>query len=172
MKKTLFLLLIISLVLSVSSCKRTTIDDPEWDSPVGFYVLLEGSADPAVFFIDGNMHTSMIYVRVTDSKGNPLAGETIFFEQLDDSTSHRQLDWGYFENSDVTIKKVTNANGEVSVTFYGPVEYYSGGMYIHALMQVDDRAYRGSTSHVGNVPQDYIAIAMYNSGGAAAGAMK
>ncbi len=34
-------------------------------------------------------------------------------------------------------------------------------MIIHALMQVDDRAYRGSTSHVGNIPQDFIAITMY-----------
>lgn len=172
MKKTLFLLLIIGLVLSVSSCKRTTIDDPEWDSPVGFYVLLEGSANPALLFIDGNIHRSTIYVRVTDSKGNPLAGETIFFEQLEDSASSRQLDWGYFENNAVTIKKVTNANGEVSVYFYGPVEFYSGLMFIHALMQVDGRADRGSFSHIGNVPQDYIAIAMYNSGGAAAGTTK
>ncbi len=125
MKKTLFLLLIIGLILSVSSCKRTSIDDPEWDSPVGFYVLLEGSANPAVFFIDGNIHRSTIYVRVTDAKGNPLAGETIFFEQLRDSTSHDQVEWGYFENNAATIKKVTNANGEVRVTFYSPVKFYS-----------------------------------------------
>ncbi|HUU04873.1 MAG TPA: Ig-like domain-containing protein [Patescibacteria group bacterium] len=169
MKKTFFLLLIISLGLSVSSCKRSDIVDPDWDSPVGFYVLLEGSADPAVFFIDGNIHRSTIRVRVTDSKGNPLPGETIFFEQLEDSGSSRQLDWGYFENNAVTIKKVTNANGEVSVNFYGPVEFYSGLMFIHALMQVDGRADRGSLSHIGNVPQDYIAIAMYNSGGTTAG---
>jgi hypothetical protein len=168
MKKTLFLLLVIGLVLSVSSCKRSSIDDPVWDSPVGFYVLLEGSADPAVMFIDGNIHRSTIYVRVTDSKGNSLAGETIFFEQLRDSVSHDQIEWGFFENNAATIKKVTNANGEVRVTFTGPVKFYSGGMIIHALMQVDDRAYRGSTSHIGNVPQDYIAIAMYNSGAAAA----
>jgi hypothetical protein len=164
MKKTLFLIVIISLVLAVSSCKRTDIADPGWDSPAGFYVLLEGSAAPAVLLIDGNIHTSKIYVHVTDSKGNPLPGKTIFFEQTEDSTSHRQLDWGYFENSLPTIQKVTNANGEVSVTFYWPVRWRSSGMYIHALMVVDDRAYRGSTSHVGNIPQDFIALTMIDSG--------
>jgi len=172
MKKTFFLLLIISLVLAVSSCKRTDVADPDWDSPAGFYVLLEGSANPALLFIDGNIHTSTIYVRVTNSKGTPLAGETIFFEQLASSTSHQQIEWGYFENNSATIKKVTNANGEVSVTFYSPVQFHSGIMFIHALMQVDDRAYPGSTSHVGNVPQDYIAITMYNSGAAAVPAVK
>jgi len=167
MKKILFLLIIVGLVLSVSSCKRSEINDPSWDGPVGFYVLVEGTATPAVLFIDGNIHTSRIYVRATDSKGQPLPGETIFFEQLASSSSHQQLEWGYFENSAATIKKVTNANGEAVVTFYSPVKYYSGAMFIHALMQVDGHAYRGSTSHVGNVPQDYIALTMYNSGGAA-----
>jgi hypothetical protein len=172
MKKTLFLLVILSTVLGVSSCKRSELNDPDWDGPAGFYVLLEGSASPAVLFIDGNMHTSRISVRVTDSKGNPLPGRTIFFEQLADSLSHQQLDWGYFDNGLSTISKVSNASGEVSATFYGPVEFYSGAMIIHALMQVDGRAYRGSDSHVGTVPQDYIAITMYNSGSAGAGTTK
>ncbi|MBN2346073.1 MAG: hypothetical protein JXO51_06750 [Candidatus Aminicenantes bacterium] len=169
MKKALFLLIIAGLVLGVSSCKRSEIDDPAWDTPSGFYVLVEGSANPAVFFIDGNIHSSKIYVRVTASDGSPLPGETVFFEQLEDVASHRQLNWGFFDNSAATIRKVTNANGEVNVTFYSPTEYHSGGMYIHALMEVDGHAYRGSLSHMGNVPQDFIAIAMYNSGVTSAG---
>ena len=74
-----------------------------------------------------------IYVRVTDSKGNPLAGRTIFFEQL-----ARQLDppadrLGLFrEQPRRPSRKATNANGEVSVTFYSPMEFYSGAMFIHA----------------------------------------
>lgn len=172
MKKTLSLIAIIGLVLALSSCKRTEIDDPTWDGPAGFYILLEGSANPAVLFIDGNIHRSTIYVRVTNNKGTPLAGATIFFEQLSSSTSHNQLDWGYFENDANTIKKLTNANGEASVVFYTPVEYHSGVMFIHAVMVVDDRAYPGSLSHLGTVPQDYIALAMYNSGGGAASTVK
>jgi hypothetical protein len=166
MKRIFPLLIITLLVLFVSSCQRTSVDDPSWDGPAGFYILLEGSANPAVFFIDGSVHRSTIYVRATDYKGSPLAGETVFLEQLPSSTTHQQINWGYFENSASTIKKVTNANGEVSVSFYSPTSFHSGIMFIHAVMVVDDRAYPGSTSHVGNVPQDYIAITMYNSGGA------
>jgi hypothetical protein len=172
MKKTLFLLIIISLVLAVSSCKRSEIDDPIWDDPAGFYILLEGAADPAVFFIDGAIHRSTIYVRATDSKGHPLAGRTVFLEQLPDSATHQQIEWGYFENNTGTIRKTTNANGEVSVSFYGPTKFYSGIMFIHAVLEVDGRAYPGSTSHVGSVPQDYIAITMYHSGTAGEGTTK
>lgn len=164
MKKTLFLLIIASLALFVASCKRAEVNDPDWDGPAGFYVLLEGSADPAVFFIDGKIHRSTIYVHVTDSKGNPLSGRTVFFEQLPSSSTHQQIEWGYFENNYGTMRKKTNANGEASVTFYSPTVFYSGNMYIHALLEVDGRALPGSTSHVGNVPQDYIAITMYHSG--------
>ncbi len=170
MKKTLYLLILAGLVLAFASCTRSEIADPEWDDPAGFYILLEGSANPAVFFIDGNIHTSQVYVRVTDSKGAPRAGETIFFEQLPDSATHQQVEWGYFENNAATIKKVTNGNGEAQVKFYSPVKFYSGGMIIHAVMEVDGRAYRGSSSHVGTIPQDYIAITMYNSAGAAGAA--
>ena len=168
MKKILFVLIIVSLLLAVSSCKRTEVNDPDWDSPAGFYILLEGSADPAVFFIDGAIHRSTIYVRATDSKGNPLAGRTVFFEQLPDSSTHQQVEWGNFDNGHGTIRKVTNSNGEVSVIFNSPTKYYSGNMFIHAVLEVDGRALPGSTSHVGNVPQDYIAIAMYHSGSAGA----
>jgi hypothetical protein len=169
MKKVFFILIIVGLVLTVSSCKRTEVDDPVWDDPAGFYILLEGAADPAVFFIDGTIQRSTIYVRATDSKGRPIAGRTVFFEQLTDSTTHQQIEWGYFENNTGTIRRTTNANGEVSVSFYSPTRYYSGNMFIHAVLEVDDRAFPGSDSHVGTVPQDYIAIAMFHSGAAGTG---
>jgi hypothetical protein len=163
MKKVLFLLIITCMVLCVSSCKRSEINDPTWNDPAGFYILLEGSANPAVFFIDGNIHRSTIYVRVTDSAGHPLSGRTVFFEQVPSSSTHYQISWGYFENNEATIRKTTNANGEVNLTFYSPVQYHSGIMFVHALLVVDGRAYPGSTSHVGSIPEDYIPITMYNS---------
>lgn len=172
MKKILFLLIIVSLLLVVSSCKRTELSDPDWNDPAGFYILLEGSADPAVFFIDGHPHHSTVYVRATDSKGNPIAGRTVFFEQLPDSATHQQIEWGSFDSGYGTIRKVTNANGEVSVIFNSPTKFYSGNMYIHAVLEVDGRALPGSTSHVGTVPQDFIAIAMYHSGSTGTGTTK
>jgi hypothetical protein len=172
MRKILFFLIILNLVLAFSSCKRSEVVDPSWDDPAGFYIQVKGHADPAVFFIDGAIHRSTIYVRATDNKGRPIAGRTVFLEQLPESTTHQQIEWGYFENNTGTIRRTTNANGEVSVSFYSPTQYHSGIMFIHAVIEVDDRAYPGSLSHVGTVPQDYIAISMYNSGAAGTGATK
>lgn len=166
MKKLLYILLMAGLVLGLASCTRSEIDDPEWNDPAGYYILVEGRADPAVLFIDGNIHTSQIAVRVRDSKNRPVSGATVFFEQLPDSLSHQQVEWGYFDNSAATVRKVTDQNGEARVTFFGPVRFYSGGMIIHAVLEVGGRAYRGSDSHVGSVPQDFIAITMYNSAAA------
>lgn len=167
MKKTLLTLLLITVILGISSCKRTDVADPPWDGPAGFYILLEGSVNPALQIIDGYIHTSVIYVRATDSKGNPLAGKTIFIEQLPDPTSYKQLDWGYFSNNQTTYQKVTDGNGEIRVTFYWPTQFYSEEMWIHALLVIDGRAYKYA-----NVPQDFISLTMYRSGDAAIKATK
>jgi hypothetical protein len=158
MKKTLFLLLIIGLVLSVSSCKRSDVVDPPWDGPVGLNSLVEGLVNPAVMLIDGRIHTSSIYVKVTDSSGNPLANKTVFLEQLRAPGADNQVSWGYFSNNASTYQKATDANGEIRVTFYWPMEYYSYQMYIHAMLVVCDRAYQDLS-----VPQDYIALTMYRA---------
>jgi hypothetical protein len=167
MKKALLIILLIVVALGISSCTRTDVADPSWDGPAGFNILLEGSINPALLIIDGRIHTSEIYVRVTDAKGNPLAGKTVFLEQLADPSSYQQLNWGYFQNNEKTIQKVTNANGEINVTFYWPTLYHSEEMWIHALMVIDDRAYKYD-----NVPEDFISITMYRSGGAAIGTTK
>jgi hypothetical protein len=167
MKKTLFILIIVGLALTVSSCKRTDIADPSWDGPAGFNILLTGSVNPALQLIDGRIHTSEIYVRVTDSKGTPLAGKTVFLEQLSDSSSSQQINWGYFQYNRPTFQNVTDGNGMISTTFYWPTTYYSEEMWIHALLVIDGRAYKYA-----NVPQDYISLTMYRYSGAAIGATK
>ncbi len=165
MKKAFILLSIIGLVLTVSSCKRSEIDDPAWDGPAGFNILLEGSAAPAVQIIDGRIHTSEIYVRVTDSRGNPQAGKTVFFEQLYGPDSDYRVNWGYFANNQSTYQANTNGNGEVRLTFYWPTQYYSEEMWVHAVLMVDGRAAKESEQgNIGNIPQDFISLAMYKSG--------
>ncbi len=152
MKKTLFLLIIISLVLAVTSCKRTEVNDPPWDDPAGFHITLEGSANPAVLFVDGVIHASQINVAVTDVNGNPLAGRTILFEQYD--SAYAQIAWGYFENTLATIQKLTDGAGRVSATFYGPTSLLGTQMYVRALMVIDGRSYDW------NLPQDYISLTL------------
>ena len=156
MKKILFILVIIGLVLTLSSCKRTELTDPSWDGPAGFYILLEGSANPALLFINGIPNPSTIRVRATNSDGTPLANQLVFFQQLNDM--YGKVSWGQFENGAATITKVTNANGEASVIFFSPVSFYSHSMFIHALLQVNGHVY--STE---GIPQDFISIAMEQS---------
>jgi hypothetical protein len=168
MKKTLYILLIVGMVLVFLSCSRTEVADPSWDGPAGFNVLLEGSVTPALQLIDGRIHYSEVYVRVTDAKGNPLANKTVFLEQLVGQCSQTQINWGYFkENMLSTIQQVTNANGEIKVTFGWPTQYYSEEMWIHALLVIDGRAYKYD-----NVPEDWISLTMYRAGGAAMGTTK
>jgi hypothetical protein len=165
MKKTFYILLMVGLVLAFSSCKRSAVDDPPWDSPAGFQYLVEGSVTPALQIIDGRIHTSQIYVRATDGLGNPLVNKTIFLEQLPDPASERQLNWGYFANNQSVYQKNTDANGEIRVTFYWPTEYYSEEMWIHALLVIDGRAYKNSEQGIpGNIPQDFISLAMFRGG--------
>jgi hypothetical protein len=164
MKKSFLILVLIGLVLtSLSSCKRSELTDPSWEGPAGFYIMLDGSASPAVLFIDGNENLSTIRARVTTSAGAPIANALIFFEQLNDG--YGEVAWGRFENGAATISKVTNANGEASVAFFSPVLFYSHNMYIHALMQVNDRAY--AYYAYSSIPQDFISIGLINAGAAA-----
>jgi len=167
MKKAFLIILLVAVMLGISSCKRTDVADPSWQGPVGFNILLEGSVNPALQFIDGLIHTSTIYVKVTDAKGNPLANETIFIEQLRSQYSSTQINWGYFSNNQKTIQLVTNGNGEIYAAFFWPTVYHSEEMWIHALMVIDGRAYKYT-----NVPEDYISLTMYKSSSTAMGTTK
>lgn len=159
MKKILFLLLITGLVLAATSCKRTDVSDPPWDGPAGYNILVEGSASPAVLLVDGTQHISHITVRATDWKGAPLAGRTILLQQAD-----AVLNWlevGFFQNSEPTIRLVTDANGQVAATFFLPGEVDFPGtdvqIYIRALLVIDGRIDGLS------LPQDYISILLMHA---------
>jgi hypothetical protein len=173
MKKTFLFVLMACLVLLTASCQRTSLDDPGWDSPAGFHIMVDGSVTPALQLIDGRIHTSEIYVKVTDYKGNPMPNETVFFEQLSDAASHTQLSWGYFPNNQSTYQKGTDANGEIRLTYFWPTQYFSEEMYIHALLVINGRAYKTSEQgSIGNIPQDFISLTMYKAGSAASGTTK
>jgi hypothetical protein len=166
MKKTFSILAVAGLALAFSSCTRSEVVDPDWNAPAGYYILVEGSVSPAVQLIDGFIHTSTIKVKVTDSLGNKLANKTVFLEQLADSSSTTQLNWGYFPNNKSTYQMGTNADGEINITFYWPTIFYSNEMWIHAILVVDGRAYRNGA--INNISEDYISLAMYRAGSSAA----
>jgi hypothetical protein len=159
MKKILFLLLVASLVLAVSSCKRTDVSDPPWDGPAGYNILVEGSASPAVILVDGNLHTSRITVRVTDYKGNPLSGKTVLLQQVDSLFGWLEL--GYFQSDDVSFRGTTDGNGLISAIFYVPGDLDFAGpdmsMYIRAVLVVDGR------TDTLSLPQDYISLELMHT---------
>lgn len=159
MKKIFFLLLITSLVLAVSSCKRTDLADPPWDGPAGYNILVEGSASPAVLLVDGVQHISRITVHVTDAKGSPLAGRTVLFQQTDSTLFWAEI--GFFENSEPTIKKTTDGNGQVTATFFISGDYDFPGtdlqMYIRAVLVVDGQ------SDATTIPQNYISLLLMHA---------
>lgn len=157
MKKALLICTIIVLGLSFASCQRNDPADPSWDGPSGLYLLVDGSANPAVLLINGLLNPSTIHVRVTNSAGTPIGDQLVFFRQFSDE--YQEVNWGVFENGAGTISKVTNANGEASVVFFSPMSFISHNMYINALLQVNGHAYTAW-----GIPQDFIAIAMVNSG--------
>jgi len=163
MKKTFFILVIIGLMLALPSCKRSDLDDPSWEGPAGFNIIVDGSANPAVLIINGAPNLCTIRVKVTNSSGTPLANYLLFFMQLNDL--YQQVNWGQFENGEASISKVTNANGEATVAFYSPLVLYSHNMYIQALLQINGHAYNYNSNtgaFPAGIPMDYISIAMVN----------
>jgi hypothetical protein len=163
MKKYLLVLVMFGLVLSLASCKRSDLDDPSWDGPSGYNIIVDGSASPAVLIINGAPNLCVIRVKVTNSAGAPIANHLLFFQQLNDQ--YQEVAWGVFENGGANISKVTNASGEAVVAFYSPLVLYSHNMYIRALLQVNGHAFNYNSStgtFPAGIPMDYIAIAMVN----------
>lgn len=163
MKKNLLLLVMFGLVLSLASCKRSDLDDPSWDGPSGYNIIVDGSASPAVLIINGAPNLCVIRAKVTNSAGAPIPNHLIFFQQLNDL--YQEVSWGVFENGGANISKVTNANGEAVVAFYSPLVLYSHNMYIHAVLQINGHAYylnSNTGAFPAGIPMDYISIAMVN----------
>jgi hypothetical protein len=150
---------LISVALGISSCKRADVADQSWDGPATFNILVEGSANPAVLLVDGLQHISRITVHITDSKGNPLAGRTLLFQQAD--AVFNWIEVGFFENYQATIRKTSDANGIVTATFFLPADTDFAGidaqMYIRVLLVVVGR------SDSFSLPQDYISLLLMHA---------
>ncbi len=157
MKKLTFLITVIALMALVSSsCTRKEPADPgDLFGPSSFHYIVEGSANPSILWVNGTTRPStLVRVRATDYQRNPLAGQTIYFQQMGSSLGDYFLaDYGVFENNQKAMYKKTDANGVAQVTFYGPLGLGSQTeMFVHAIMQDIDQTYKFTA------PQDYIRI--------------
>jgi len=104
MKKYIILILIISVgIFTITSCKRSEVNDPDMTGPAGFRIILSGIANPSTLYTtdNGSLVTSVIIVRATNNDGSPAVGKSVIFEQYVDSNIY-----GYFDNN-------YNANGRL-----------------------------------------------------------
>lgn len=129
------MLVALSLVL-FTSCVKKKVDEPSPLGPAGFAISLKVSASSNVIFA-GSMARDSTTVTASLKKydGTPLSGRTVYFE-VNDVDGIRSLDnIGYFDSHQAVASKVTDANGTVTVTYYGPkaAEIVSNGyLYITA----------------------------------------
>lgn len=122
MKSKIKLLIILSLALSFvlfSTCKRKEVEEPGPLGPSGFSIVLKLSASPNVISAGANRGSTTITASLTKYDGIALADKTIHFEIRDQSGNKVYL--GYFEGNKSVVSKSTDSNGEVKVTYYGPL---------------------------------------------------
>lgn len=168
MKKLYIIILVGLTILSLGSCKRDAADAPGViGGPPGSRYVLDGWANPSVIFVDGNIHTSKITVKITDFKGNPIAGKYIYLElrHIDDPYNTAQIAlkwWGYFENGYTSIRKKTNGSGTITATYYGPelisIPTLGDGILIRASMEEPEE------SELWTMPFDFIHIVFVRQG--------
>ena len=113
-------LLALSLTL-ITSCQKGKVNEPSPLGPAGFAVSLKVTANANVLFAGNSARdTTTVTASLKKYDGTPLSGKTIYFE-VNDVNGIRSLDSiGYFEGHQAVASKVTDGNGNVSVTYYGP----------------------------------------------------
>jgi hypothetical protein len=115
MKKTIFtLVLIVLMALSVTtSCKRSSVPDPDSHKPSTFRVNLTGTANPSTLHVPfGNppVYTDII-VEAQRNDGTLMSNFKIVFEQEG---------YGYFEGFRVSDARYTNGQGKAQIRYWVP----------------------------------------------------
>lgn len=124
MKKKIKYLVIIPLgflLICFSSCKREELESPSPFGPAGFAILMEMTANPNVVLAGNTRQTSQITTTLTAFDGEPLANRTVIFE-ITNRLGNRKTDLGYFSGYETVLTAVTNQNGTISLTYYGPLK--------------------------------------------------
>ncbi|MCP4149935.1 MAG: BACON domain-containing protein [bacterium] len=121
MKKPFLFYIIIAIViasgiLSISSCKRSAVADPEPSGPAGFRIILTGLANPSTMYIPpAQPVSSLISVTALTNDGTPVSNKNVVFHQ-----SEADGYFGYFENYQISDVRTTNSSGTAQITFFIP----------------------------------------------------
>lgn len=117
MKNKIRFFIIVCLIsvglISMTSCKRDKVEDPEITGPAGFRISLSGTANPSTLYVPGTQPavSSVITVRALNNDGTPVANRQVIFQQDG---------YGYFEGYRASDVRTTNASGVAQITFYIP----------------------------------------------------
>lgn len=101
-------------ILSLNSCKKNKVPEPDVIGPAGFYRTVSGTANPSTLYVPATdpAVTSIITAVVRDNQGNPLANTKVIFESGA---------FGYFENFAISDFRMTNNMGEAQIVYFiGP----------------------------------------------------
>ncbi len=102
---------------ALNSCTSDKISEPSPTGPSSISVILSLTASPNAI-IAGPYDRQMVSIKATLQRyeGIPLSGHTILFK-----VDSPRGSLGYFEDKIDFLTKVTDANGSVYTTYYGPL---------------------------------------------------
>ncbi len=108
----LIILLAFGLVL-LSSCTRSSVEDPDMKGGAGFRIQVSGTASPSVLYVPEHLPSvySDITARVLKNDGSPAINYTVIF----------QTDaFGYFDNYKLSDTRTTDGGGNARIRFFIP----------------------------------------------------
>lgn len=117
MKRSVFLYFMVFLLflglLSVTSCKRNKVADPDIQGPAGFRIILSGTANPSTLYVPQSEPavTSHLTVTALRNDGTPVSNKNVIFQDGG---------FGYFENYEISAVRPTDASGTAHMTYFIP----------------------------------------------------
>ncbi len=112
--------LVLGLALGLtSSCTPNGITEPPVSEPSSSAFLQVSASPNAVFAGLSNRDMTTVSARLKKFDNEPIAFRTVFFEIVDSSGIKSKV--GRFEGDSSVISKMTDANGEVRLAYYGPL---------------------------------------------------
>lgn len=105
----------------VSGDESETVSDtaPIYVIKDDYEMKLDLEASPLVLFAGETRESSTITAELLSSTASPLPNKIVYFEIKDESGN--KLNAGFFEGNKAALTKVTDQNGKVSLTYYGPL---------------------------------------------------
>jgi hypothetical protein len=138
------LLVLLAVCLTITSgCKRNPLDEPGPFGPAGLSLLLRMNTAPNVIFAGQDAREQVtVTAKLEKYNGAALAGESILF-QVNDMFGSR-VNAGYFEGNQSVANKMTDASGNITIRYYGPLAQEmseDATLYITALVAWEGTEY-------------------------------